>query len=878
MGKCYRYRDFRAPAILRRVAVCLCAVFLTACGGGGGGGSAAPQNGAVNEPPPTLFDIQGSISVPEGNAVDADLNDPNAEFAFNNQPASAQVLPNPVTVGGYVNEPGTGAPGRSQGFGDTSDFFRVNMIANQAITLLIAESLIADLDLYLWNAAGTQILDSSLGIDATESLVVPADGQYLVEVFAFSGASNYVLSIGQPQPLGVNQGMRLSDSFVPGEVIVRDRPTAIEAKPSSLRKRMRLRGGALNRAMLLRMERQEQAMAKRSTAQSDGIDRYAALGSAEQQHKWETLLAVKELRRDTTVAHASPNYIHRAHLTPNDSAYAVQWHYPLINLPTAWDSTTGDPAVTVAVVDSGVLAGHPDLQGRLVPGFDFISDPANAGDGNGIDPDPTDPGDGGGVTPSSFHGTHVAGTIGAATNNGAGVAGVAWDVNLMPLRVCGLDGCSLFDIMQAVRFAAGLPNDSGLLPAAPADVINLSLGGPFFSQAEADLYEQVRQLGVVIVASAGNEGTSTPQYPASHTAVLSVSAVGIDRILASYSSFGSRIDVAAPGGDGGDLNGDGYPDFVLSTGGDDSTGFIQFAYTFLAGTSMASPHVAGVIALMRSANPNLTPAQIEQMLANGELTDDLGAAGRDDLYGHGLINAQKAVAAALNAAGNPPNLDPLLEIQPAALNFGTTMTALAFTATNAGGGSLTVTNVTSSEPWLTVQTVSTDGTGLGGYLATINRMGLAEGTYSATITVESDVNTVQLPVLMQVSNSPVEPDVGYLYVLLIDPDSQFAVREFQATGSSGVYNYEFLDVPAGDYEIIAGTDADNDFVICDPGEACGQYLTLDQPLMLTVVDSDVTGMDFAVGWVLAIDPQTSAQPTTSVRQAGVSRDRPRRSR
>ncbi len=847
-----RYIAATRPAAVS--AALLLALCLASCGGGGG---AAPQSSSAPPPAASGFNIAGAISVAEGTAVDGDLNDPAAAFAFNNQPASAQVLPVPVTLGGYVNVAGAGPSGRSQALGDSSDFFRVNLLAGQALTLLIGEASGADLDLYLWDATGNQIIDASLGVTAIESLSVPADAQYLVEVFAFSGASTYILSIGQAQP-ALQSAARLSAPFVPGQLILRYRdaqgePVAPAARAPASRPRLVRRGGAAGRALLMALDGQPSAEPRTA------IDHRAAFDRPEQQAKWDTLIALKNVASDPQLSYASPNYLHRVHAQPNDAYYSLQWHYPLINLPAAWDLENGSPAVTVAVIDTGILAAHPDLQGRLLPGYDFISDPASAADGDGIDPDPADPGDGGGVAPSSFHGSHVAGTIGAASNNGTGVAGVGWNVRLMPLRACGLEGCALFDIMQAARYAAGLPNDSGQVPAAAADIINLSLGGPFFSQAAADLYAQLRQAGILIVASAGNDASSTPNYPAAHQGVISVSAVGIDRVLASYSSFGNTVDIAAPGGDGGDLNGDGYPDWVLSTGADDSSGAIQMTYTFLAGTSMASPHVAGVLALMKSANPNLTADEIEQLLIDGELSDDLGAPGRDNLYGHGLINAQKAVAAALNADGSPPPVVPLLDVQPAALNFGTTMTALGFTAFNAGGGSLQLQSASTSASWLSVQAVAVGADGLGDYLAMVDRNALAEGSYSATITLTADANSVAVPVQMQVTSNPVSPDAGFLYILLLDPVTGESAAQVEASASSGRYLYGFSNIPAGEYQIIAGTDADNDFVICDPGEACGQYLNSDQPLTITL-DRNLAGIDFPVSFVLSLASQSGDGP------------------
>ena len=204
---------------------------------------------------------------------------------------------------------------------------------------------------------------------------------------------------------------------------------------------------------------------------------------------------------------------------------------------------------------------------------------------------------------------------------------------------------------QAVRFAAGLANDSGTFPAATAAIINLSLSGEGFSQMNQALYRELRERGTIVVASAGNEATRAPAYPAAYDGVISVAAVDAQREIASYSNRGTSIDISAPGGDGStDFNGDGYPDGILSTGGSADAGGVEFAYTFLNGTSMAAPHVSGVIALMKSINPQLDGPQLESLLQSGSLTDDLGSAGCDDLYGHGLLNARNWTSPSATAA------------------------------------------------------------------------------------------------------------------------------------------------------------------------------------------------------------------------------------
>ena len=812
---------------------------------------------------PAIFNLGGTITAPAGTAVDGDVNDPNAPSIPNNDSISAQAIPNPVTVGGYVNVPGAGEIGSLQASGDISDYYRVNLIAGQTITLLVADPTIGDPDLYLWDAAGVNILDFSVNVGTVESLIVPFGGEFLVEAFAFGGASNYVLIIGQTQIASASGGFRLSDEFVPGEVVMRYSPSVAltaqqaAAQPFMSSLGLQRQGGAPDRAMLLVLAEQPNRveLLQSQVGDSATVDRLGALANEEQRQKFETLMVIKALNHEPSVEYAQPNYYVKAMAVPNDEAYPLQWHYPLINLPAAWDITTGDPSITVAVLDTGVLLNHPDLQGQLVAGYDFVSDVQSAADGDGIDPDPDDPGDGSGRQPSSFHGTHVAGTVAAASNNFIGVAGVAWNAKIMPVRILGVAGGTTFDISEGVRYAAGLANDSGQVANPPVDIMNLSLGGPApCSPVEQDVFALARQAGVAVVVAAGNANQDAASFsPASCDNVITVSAVGIDKNKASYSNFGTTIDVAAPGGDNSpDLNGDGFFDGVLSTVGDDESGLIVFTYKFDAGTSMASPHMAGVVALMKSVNANLTPSQIDQMLVNGELTDDIG----DPIfYGNGLINARKAVFAALNAVGAPPADNPALDVTPQSLNFGATSSLGEFTARNTGGGSLQITAVTWSENWLNIVAGNLSAENLGSFVVTVDRNGLADGIYSDTITVQSTVNTVQVSVIMQVSSAVIEPDAGFLYVLLIDNDTGDLVQQFDIAASGGEYPYQFVDVPDGSYIIFAGTDSDNDFFICDSGEACGAFLTSDQPLTI-VVDQDLANLDFPVGHVIAIPAQS----------------------
>nr|MCU0806926.1 S8 family peptidase [Candidatus Contendobacter sp.] len=502
---------------------------------------------------------------------------------------------------------------------------------------------------------------------------IKTTGDYLVIVGANRDASRYELTIG-PARGPAAHSMRLSDSFAAGEAIVRFPDQRVEIK-GGLRVQARAMGGFMGREretrqrnMLFDLKGLKQVAAYRTLASAESSPFPGGFQPADpaQRAKLDTLYQVKALNLDPEVQSVGLNYIRRIFFTPNDPFYRYQWHYPQINLPQAWDVTTGANAI-VAVIDTGVVLSHPDLQGQLVAGYDFIQDPAMAGDGDGIDPNPDDPGDHYDNGSSSFHGTHVAGTVAAATNNGVGVAGVAFGAKIMPLRALGIGGGYEYDIEQAVRFAAGLPNDSGTVPLRRADVVNLSVGGPGFSPGSQAVYDQARAAGVVIIAAAGNDGTSELNYPAAFPGVIAVGAVDINKAWAYYSNFGSWISVVAPGGNTAqDVNGDGRPDGVLSTATTDRSGVLVNDYATWMGTSMATPHVAGVIALMKAVNPGLTPQRVADLLASGALTDDLGAPGKDDQFGYGLINASKAVTAAGGGSGSWS----FQTIDPSLLNWG----------------------------------------------------------------------------------------------------------------------------------------------------------------------------------------------------------------
>jgi subtilisin family serine protease len=374
----------------------------------------------------------------------------------------------------------------------------------------------------------------------------------------------------------------------------------------------------------------------------------------------------RELLADPRVARVERDGYARAAAVrlPDAVFYPSQaWHYEMADLPRAWALTTGSREVLVAVVDDGIRFDHPDLAPNLTDdGYDFVSAaPATlcsgaavdlAGDGDGYDPDPTIPaayarsGECVVALRVGGHGTHVAGTIGAAGGDGAAVAGAAWRVRIRPVRV--LNGAAVgswFDVAQGILYAAGLPASDGaggmVQAATGARVINVSLGGAADAPVLREAVLAATGAGALIVASAMNERTDQPYYPAAYPEVVSVAAVAPSGAPASYSNFGPTIDLAAPGGDL--AAGFGASSFgVASTVWNFFGG--QPSYSFWTGTSMAAPHVTGIAALVLAREPELTAAALRGRLE--EFAVDAGAPGRDDRYGAGIVNARNALARA----------------------------------------------------------------------------------------------------------------------------------------------------------------------------------------------------------------------------------------
>ena len=802
--------------------------------------------------------LSGTITIPSNYFADSDVNDADSIPTANGDCASAQIIPRTSVVSGYANQPGAGDPGTSKVSGDVYDVYKINANGGEVINLTSGDTSSGDLDLALGDSSCSEI-DSSIG-DSTlyESLTIASAGVYYIEVSAWSGASTYLLEIGSRQTLA-SHGWNASAELVEEQLLVLESQRSSSSSISNARQSL-----GVNTASSMTVpdykgpvlytfnssDSTTQALSPSASSLTSSTTKSFSPevglhppSSSALKKKLDTLRMAKKMRSLKQFEHVEPNFIHKAFSVPNDPLYINQkWHYEQINMPKAWDRSTGAGTVKVAVIDTGVMMNHPDLQGQLTTdGYDFIRGADNSGDGDGPDSDPSDPGDGRDniLCPdspdliSSFHGTHVAGTVGAPGNNSKGVTGVNWNVDIMPIRVLGCLWGDDRDIIDAILYAAGLPNSQNVFPDSPADIINLSLGGPGSSIFTEQAVNAAREAGVIVIAAAGNEALegNPISYPASYTGVVSVGATNPDGNRAGYSQYNDQVDVAAPGGYGfSDPNATNSGRVFSTWAKINSDGSISSSHTHMNGTSMAAPHVAGVASLMKGLYPALSPTDFDAALILGFSTIDYGTSGKDRHFGYGLIDADKALQTAeALSSGIDADFPPLLLLSNYSSDLGLIGTQIAIQAINAGGGSLTISQVLKSASNISiVAPVTTDG--LGDYVITIDRTGLAEGVYQGSVEFISDVGIRTLVInYEELTSGSSETNAGKLYTLLYNIETGTVEKQVSSVVSSGGYTFSISDVNAGVYALITGSDLDNDLTICGAGEACAVWPSMEDP-------------------------------------------------
>jgi subtilisin family serine protease len=501
-----------------------------------------------------------------------------------------------------------------------------------------------------------------------------------------------------------------------------------------------------------------------------------------------------------------------------DPAWNYQWNLQQIGLETALTAIGQETKdVAVAVLDSGSPSTDSTAYTTaafLPGGYDFVPF-GNSSDGDDYDPDPTDA-----TAASDSHGTHVGTTI-AALNDGNNING--FGIGVVPVRVLGGDGTGFVsDIIQGLLYAGGLPNASGVTysETIPIKVINMSLGSTGSSCAGGyqgainDLYER----NISIVSSSGNSGTEVYGSPSSCNNVISVAATEATGNRAYYSTFNDLVDIAAPGGDlGADANADGYSDGVLAFGSNEDLAFFQ-------GTSMASPHVAGAIGILYALVPELLSTQVDALIIDGHLTDDIGEEGRDNEFGYGLLNINKAVTRIIDEEG----LDFTYgSISPGSINLGKQLDAYDIDVTKVGDGELSVSSVENDIPSaITISEIDVDDNGFGKYRLNLDRSLLPDGLYSTRTKVTfSNENVQTSTATLQIGDDRERPYVQYVSTYLWQIDEGAGVRTlyFGDDGemTDGTITFNAPDIPDGQYQYWFFSKLDN-FII-DVGELVAIY-------------------------------------------------------
>lgn len=801
---------------------------------GCGGGSSGDSSDSPSEPPPSNVALTGVINIEANTRVDLDTAD---NLALGQEPLSApQELPANFVLAGYVSEgkgvyPSLDGIQASNYAADPIDQFRTPAKAGDTFALQTFATRAADgvsdskVTFSLTTLEGVLLDDATTdpetGVTDVE-VTLPtseADGDYRVVVEARGQAPVRYVMTSQANDLTAGQSFEWADhEFMPGEAVVTMAPGVGDFSAA-----VSASGATMSRVI----------------GENTWLAKAPLTVMRQESPLQSTLRWVKTLRKSPGVSAAIPNYRMSSQTPTGEPLFPRQWHYSLIDAPTAWQlEPDGGAGVTVAVLDTGLFRvpgqniWHSDLDtnvvtGDLLTGSDFVD----------RDNFPADPGNS--VGNSVYHGTHVAGTVVAVVNDSGGT-GLAFGSRLLPVRVLGEGGAgSSADLLDAIRWVGGLDDDR----SPRADIANMSLGGLPFIQSMQDAISAASDKGVIFVAAAGNSSTSTPSYPAAFEDVFSVSAVDGAGDRASYSNFGNWIDLAAPGGDATrDANSDGVADLVLSTSGAFIDGELQSVYTGLQGTSMAAPHFSGVLALMKGARVGgeLSYDTVLPWLLNGDLTKASTAQRTDDL-GYGVLNAGKALFTAIN--------DPTLTILSSlpslvSLNSESQLSeTVTLTVLGDQEQSLTIESATSEQRWLEVGKPTDIVDGESTFDVVLDPQQLeSDVAQRGTITVSYTTDmqrTLEISVSGQRIADQQARDAGRHFVLLVMPepnDQGFyeGVAIAPVTVDDGQYRFTFLhedgsepkpsnQVPPGRYLLVSGSDPDNDNIICQGGEACAEY-------------------------------------------------------
>ena len=573
---------------------------------------------------------------------------------------TAARLTNPAILSGYINTLVQGGANTSRDDTHENHIYQIEASGGEIVNLMLPASYPVDLDLYIYNSA-LELVDYSIGDSRSESIQLPTNADtYFINIRAFgTGESNYQLTVDDSKRLPGRGWTAAQSNFVIGDIIIQQL-NASQGISDLL--------GQHSSSMSWMSDSSITSIYHLDTAVAyDGDSMIIKQPKSVLELKAATLRKIKRIAKDPRLGYAEPNFI-RQSMAPTIDQHDQPWHFDNTNLNEALTLLQVSPleSVKVAVIDTGINAGGSYLKNLISEQYDFISDISNSGDGDGIDSYGADPGNGQDNTEcpgsdniiSSFHGTAVADIIGLHRDSYNSGAEISLPIAIMNLRVLGCKGGYDFDIANAIRYAAGLDNSTGQITHKPADIINISLGGDGYSETLRQAIAAAREQNIITIAAAGNSSSSERFYPAAYDGVISVAATNRQGELASYSNYGVTTDISAPGGGGND--GIGAISSRITEDG------IERTTRKFHGTSMAAAHMTAVTALKKITFSDLTPLKLEELIASGNISNDLGSIGWDDRFGYGQIDAIQAVATAQRLAGlaSSPTFDDDLDDTP----------------------------------------------------------------------------------------------------------------------------------------------------------------------------------------------------------------------
>ena len=748
------------------------------------------------------YTINGTLYSNRYTVVDGDVqNTLKYTVRDNNSLSNAQVLQNPTDVIGHIGDNTVDIVIVENGFCfdndndgacdtqtvenfDTEDWYKVTAAPNLTVTLqnegLIYEDLpdnpgsfycceydSMDLDLLLYNEDGSlanySYTDSSTS--TRKIIALPDSGTFYAVVKANSGHAKYVLTFGSNVEGATAAYFNPNDNFAkdrfisyipfgPEFVSNGNETYPIDIYPDSDIATKFIQSDQDDRKGLRRFNLSVESEFKRLFGESHLDNIQDNREQVEYLKHWKVLQHYKELHPRLNL-----ELDLKAKLTnfTRDPRWNLQWNLQQIGLETALTAIgQGTKDVAVAVLDGGgpLADSTADSTSAFLPGgFDFVD----------FDNDPTDP-----QSSSGSHGTHVGSTI-AALNDGNNING--FGIGVVSMRVMGTSGTGFTsDIIQGLLFAGGLPNSTGSVyqGTTPIKAMNLSLGstGGGCSSSYQGVFNDLYDRNISVVSSSGNAAQEAPGaygYPASCENVISVGATAATGLRAYYSTYNDAVDIAAPGGDvGADVNADGYSDGVLAFDSNEDLAFYQ-------GTSMASPHVAGAIGILYALVPELLASQVDALIIDGHLVDDIGPEGKDDDYGYGLLNINKAVARIIDEEG----LDFTYgSINPGTANLGLEFNSYDITVTKVGDGELSVASITNDLPSaVTISEIDVDESGFGTYRLTFDRSSLPDGLYRTNTRVTFSNENIQSSVAtFQVGPERDRPYVEFISTYLYQVD------------------------------------------------------------------------------------------------------------